>query len=98
MKRIFYTIVIAVTLFVGITFAFKNQQVVELRYYFGMEWSGPLSLALLTTLALGVAVGYLASLRMVIRMQRQLVQARKEVRQIEQEVANLRALPIKDVL
>jgi len=98
MKRIFYTIVIAVTLFVGITFAFKNQQVVELRYYFGLEWSGPLSLALLTTLALGVAVGYLASLRMVIRMQRQLVQARKEVRQIEQEVANLRALPIKDVL
>ena len=98
MKRIFYTIVIAVTLFVGITFAFKNQQVVELRYYFGLEWSGLLSLALLTTLALGVAVGYLASLRMVIRMQRQLVQARKEVRQIEQEVANLRALPIKDVL
>lgn len=98
MKRIFYIIVIAVTLFVGITFAFKNQQVVELRYYFGLEWSGPLSLALLTTLALGVAVGYLASLRMVIHMQRQLVQARKEVRQIEQEVANLRALPIKDVL
>lgn len=98
MKRIFYTVVIAATLFVGITFALKNQQVVELRYYFGLEWSGPLSLALLTTLALGVAVGYLASLRMVIRMQRQLVQARKEVRQIEQEVANLRALPIKDVL
>ena len=98
MKRIFYTIVIAVTLFVGITFALKNQQVVELRYYFGLAWTGTLSLALLTTLALGVAVGYLASLRMVIRMQRQLVQARKEVRQIEQEVANLRALPIKDVL
>jgi putative membrane protein len=35
---------------------------------------------------------------MVIRMQRQLVQARKEVRQIEQEVMNLRALPIKDVI
>lgn len=98
MKRIFYTVVISATLLVGITFVFKNQQVVELRYYFGVEWSGPLSLALLTTLAIGVAVGYLASLRMVIRMQRQLVQARKEIRQIEQEVTNLRALPIKDVL
>jgi len=42
--------------------------------------------------------GYLASLRMVVRMQRQLVQARKEIRQIEQEVINLRALPIKDVI
>lgn len=98
MKRIFYTIVISVTLLVGITFVFKNQQVVDMRYYFGVEWSGPLSLALLTTLAIGVAIGYLASLRMVIRMQRQLVQARKEIRQIEQEVTNLRALPIKDVL
>lgn len=98
MKRIFYTIVIALTLLVGITFAFKNQQVVALHYYFGWEWSGSLSLALLTTLAIGVAVGYVASLRMVIRMQRQLVQARKEIRQIEQEVTNLRALPIKDVL
>ena len=55
-------------------------------------------LALLATLALGVVIGYLASLRMVVRMQRQLVQARKEIRQIEQEVINLRALPIKDVI
>ena len=98
MKRIFYTIVIAVTLLAGITFALKNHQVVVLRYYFGWEWSGSLSLALLASLAIGIAVGYVASLRMVIRMQRQLVQARKEIRQIEQEVTNLRALPIKDVL
>jgi len=98
MKRIFYLIVIAATLLIGITFALKNQQIVELRYYFGWEWSGALSLALLTALAVGVVVGYVASLRMVIRMQRQLVQARKEIRQIEQEVSNLRALPIKDVL
>jgi putative membrane protein len=98
MKRIFYLVVVLVTLVLGVTFALQNQQDVELRYYFGIAWTGPLSLALLATLAAGVAVGYLASLRMVIRMQRQLVQARKEVRQIEQEVANLRALPIKDVI
>ena len=58
----------------------------------------PLSLALLTAFALGVIAGWLASLRMVVRMQRQLVQTRKEVRQVEQEVINLRALPIKDVI
>ena len=98
MKRIFYTVVIVVTLLIGITFVFQNHQLIDLRYYFGMHWTGPLSLALLVTLALGVAIGCLASLRMVIRMQRQLVQARKEIRQIEQEVINLRALPIKDVL
>jgi lipopolysaccharide assembly protein A len=98
MKRIFYLVVIVITLVFGITFAIKNHQDVELVYYFGLQWRGPLSLALLTVLAIGVVVGYLAALRMVIRMQRQLVHARKEIRQIEQEVMNLRALPIKDVI
>lgn len=98
MKRVFYVIVVIVTLFFGVTFAFQNRQEVELAYYFGLQWRGSLSLALLAALAIGIAVGYLAGLGMVIRMQRQLVQARKEVRQIEQEVINLRALPIKDVI
>jgi lipopolysaccharide assembly protein A len=98
MKRVFYILVGVVSLFVGITFAFQNSQNVELKYYFDMTWSGPLSLVLFSVCALGVAVGYVAGLRMVVRMQRQLVQARKEVRQIEQEVTNLRALPIKDVV
>jgi putative membrane protein len=98
MKRLFYFIVIGVTLLFGVTFAFLNREEIDLAYYFGLHWRGSLSIALLATLTIGVAVGYLASLRMVLRMQRQLVQARKEVRQIEQEVMNLRALPIKDVI
>ena len=98
MKRIIYTILAVLVLLIGIAFAIQNKQVIELNYYFGLKWSGPLSLALLTSFAFGVVAGYLASLRMVVRMQRQLVQARKEIRQIEQEVINLRALPIKDVI
>ena len=98
MKRTFYVLLAVVVLFAGITFALHNRQIVEINYYFGVRWGGSLSLALLATLALGVVIGYLASLRMVVRMQRQLVQARKEIRQIEQEVINLRALPIKDVI
>lgn len=98
MKRIFYTILAILVLLIGIAFAIQNGQMVELNYYFGLKWSGPLSLALLTAFAIGVVAGYLAGLRMVVRMQRQLVQARKEIRQIEQEVINLRSLPIKDVI
>jgi putative membrane protein len=98
MKRVFYLVVIVVTVLFGVTFAFQNRQDVELAYYFGLHWRGAFSLALLATLAIGIGIGYLAGLRMVIRMQRQLVQARKDVRQIEQEVMNLRALPIKDVI
>src|SRR5687768_8511728 len=99
MKRIFYLAVILVTLLFGITFAIHNHgQNVDLKYYFDLHWHGPVSIALLTVLAIGVGIGYFAGLRMVIRMQRQLVNARKEIRQIEQEVMNLRALPIKDVI
>ena len=98
MKRIFYTVLAILVLLIGIAFAIQNRQVVELNYYFGLKWSGSLSLALLTAFTLGVVAGYLASLRRVVRMQRQLVQARKEIRQIEQEVINLRSLPIKDVI
>jgi len=98
MKRIIYTVLAIIVLLAGMAFAIQNRQVVEVSYYFGLKWSGPLSLALLITFVIGAAAGYLASLRMVVRMQRQLVQARKEVRQIEQEVINLRSLPIKDVI
>lgn len=98
MKRIIYTILAILVLLIGIAFAIQNKQTIELNYYFGLKWNGPLSLALLTSFAIGVLAGYLASLRMVVRMQRQLVQARKEIRHIEQEVINLRALPIKDVI
>jgi lipopolysaccharide assembly protein A len=98
MKRMFYAFVAATALIAGISFAYQNSQSVTLSYYYGMSWSGPLSIILLAVFAAGAFTGYLASLQLLVRMQRQLVQARKEVRQAEQEVANLRALPIKDVL
>lgn len=98
MKRIVYVVMGVLLFLLGISFAYKNAEVVELRYYFGLSWATPLAVMVLVAFALGVGAGFLASLRMVVQMQRQLVQARKEVRQIEQEVINLRSLPIKDVL
>src|SRR5256885_1339031 len=98
MKRAFYIIIGIVVVFFGITFAFHNRQLVDVSYYFGLSWNGPLALALLAAVAVGVVIGFLASLRAVLRLQAQLAAARKEVRQVEQEVQNLRALPIKDVI
>lgn len=98
MKRILYFLLVIIVLFFGFSFAVRNAQVVDLNYYFGLHWSSPLSLMLLVAFTLGAVCGFMASLRMVIRMQHQLVQARREMRQIEQELINLRSLPIKDVL
>lgn len=98
MKRVLYVIVAIVILFIGVTFAFHNRQTVEVNYYFGLSWTGPLALALLGAVAIGVAVGFLASLRSALRLQRQLAAARGEMRQVEQEIQNLRSMPIKDVV
>lgn len=98
MRRVIYIIIAIVVILFGMTFAFHNRQAVEIGYYFGLHWNGPLALALLATLTLGVAIGFLASLRSLLKLQRQVSTARKEIRQVEQEVQNLRALPIKDVI
>jgi len=98
MIRVFYVVVAVVILFFGVTFAYQNRQTVDVSYYFGLSWNGPLALALLAAVAIGVAIGFLATLRTVLRQQRQLAAARNEMRQVEQEVQNLRALPIRDVV
>ena len=98
MKRLAYFIIALIALFLGATFAFQNNQILSLKYYFGLHWTAPVSVVLLATLAVGIVIGFLAAARIVIRMQRQLVQARKDIVQVEKEVNNLRALPIKDVI
>jgi putative membrane protein len=98
MKRLLYIAVTLIVFFLGITFAFQNKQNVDLNYYLGVHWNAPLSLILVLTLAIGVAIGYLVSLRRVVQARRKLAQARREVKQVEQEVENLRSLPIKDVI
>jgi len=97
MKRLLYLLLALVVSLAGITFTYKNPELVELNYYFGIHWTSPLSFMLLTTLTVGIALGLFASLAMLARMQRQLLLIRRENRQLEQEVNNLRALPIRDV-
>jgi len=97
MKRILYATLALVIFVIGITFTFKNAQPVDLHYYFGVHWHAPLSFMVLTVLTAGIAIGFLSSLAILARMQRQLFKLRRENRQLEQEVSNLRALPIRDV-
>jgi len=98
MKRYFYIFIALIAVFVGLTFALKNNQIVDLIYYFGLHWTAPLSMMLLVSFALGVVCGYLVNIVTVRRVRRALVKARKDIRQVEQEVVNLRSLPIKDVV
>lgn len=98
MKKYFYSVISIIVLVFGFTITLQNRHPVDLNYYFGLHWHTALAWILFAAFAVGVMAGFLASLRMLFRMQRQLVRARKELRRAEQEVTNLRALPIKDVI
>ena len=98
MKKLAYGVLALLALAIGTTFAMQNAQPAVLSYYFGVHWETPLSVMLIATFAGGAVAGLLASLGVIVRLQRQLVQARKDVRGVEQELVNLRSLPIRDVL
>lgn len=98
MKKLIYSIIAIAMLLFGFTVAFQNGHAVDVNYYFGFHWHGPLVWVMLAVFAAGAVIGFLASLKVMVRVQRRLVRARKELRRKEQEVTNLRALPIKDVL
>ncbi|MDA8390432.1 MAG: LapA family protein [Gammaproteobacteria bacterium] len=98
MKRFVYGIGTILVVALGLGFAYRNATPVVVRYYGGLAWTAPLALLLLTALAIGVLLGFLSAFMRLVGLRRQLLQTRKRIRQLEQEVANLRALPIKDVL
>jgi putative membrane protein len=98
MKRILYLILFIVVLVVGLTFALQNSQSVAINYYFDIKWQGPLAVFLLLALAVGSVLGFLASLGYVIRVRHQVNRSRREIRKMEQEITNLRSLPIRDAI
>ncbi|MBE9516093.1 MAG: LapA family protein [Proteobacteria bacterium] len=97
-KKFFYAVIILLAVLLGLTFTLHNAEPVTLQYYFGIELQGALSLVILISFALGVGAGYMANLKTLLGLQRKLVKTRRDVQQAEQEVANIRALPIKDAL
>jgi len=97
-KKFFYVALLLLVVLLGLTFTLHNAESVTLKYYFGIEWQGALSLVIIISFVLGVAAGYLVSLKARLGLQHKLVKLQRDVQQAEQEVANIRALPIKDAL
>jgi putative membrane protein len=98
MRPIIYFLIALPLVFLAATFSVKNSHIVTVSYYYGVEWLVPLSVLLFVVFVFGICVGYLASLKTVIRIQRQASAAKNEARQAEQEVSNLRSLPLKDAV
>jgi lipopolysaccharide assembly protein A len=97
MGRIFRLIFLLLVLVLGLALHVKNDEPVALNYYVGII-DLPLSLVIVSSLAVGALCGIIASLTVILRLKRDNLRLSRQVKAAEQEVSNLRAIPIKDVL
>ena len=95
MVRIVYLVIFLILVIFGIVFAVLNAEPVELNYYFGSK-EVALSLILVLAMIVGAILGIIASASMIISNRREVMKLRKSVEVAEKEVANLRAIPIRD--
>ncbi len=92
--RIIRLLFFFIILLLGLSFAVLNAESVKLDYYFG-SWQAPLSLLLAMVMTLGVVLGTLACMGMLLRLKRELSKLRKSAQLAQEEITNLRALPLK---
>lgn len=79
----------------GSAFAVMNTGNIHIDYYFG-ELDLALPLVLIATLGIGALLGVVASLGSLLRLKRRNAELRRKASLAQEEVKNLRAIPIKD--
>ena len=95
MKRIVTFALLLLVSLLGLTFALMNAEMVRLDYYLG-SLQAPLSLVVVIALIVGAGLGVLASMGIVFAQKRELAKLRKSAKIAEEEVSNLRSLPLND--
>lgn len=79
----------------GVTFACLNAEPVFVNFYIGTS-KVPLSLLLVLALIFGVGMGLLASIIFYLKLKGKNKRLRQRLRLAEEEVSNLRAIPVKN--
>lgn len=93
--RIFSYFFIVFLIIVGVSFAVLNAAPVTIHYYFGVN-ELPLSLLLILCFIFGVLLGLVMSLIVYLRYKRANARLRSRLKIVEEEVSNLRTMPVKD--
>ncbi|BAN69005.1 LapA family protein [endosymbiont of unidentified scaly snail isolate Monju] len=95
MRSLIKLIVAVLLMVLGAAFAIVNEQPVELDLYF-VAVNMPLSMILLLAIGGGILLGSLASFLYFVKIRKENANLRRQARLAEQEVKNLRSLPIND--
>ncbi len=96
MKSIFVIIVALVLAALSMSFFMLNDQVVSIDFYFDNIPEARLPFVLFTAFFIGVLLGCFATLGLVLSHKREIRRLRKIQRENEEELTNLRNLPLKD--
>lgn len=94
MRIIKFILILFIALF-GAAFAVLNATPVNLNYYLGTQ-EAPLALVLVAALLVGALLGVVASFGVVLRLRHEMADLRRQQRLAQQEIDNLRSLPIKE--
>ena len=95
MWRLLSLIIVLVVMALGFAFHLRNGEFFEVDYYLGVVGL-PFSLWMFLALSIGALLGILASLPLVIRYRRDSARLSRRLRMNEQELKNLRVVPMKD--
>ena len=95
MTRFISIVFIVLILLLVLLFTLLNAETVPLNYYFG-QLDQPLALILVVTFVAGALIGLLSSILVILSSRHEVSKLRKQIKHTEQEVMNLRSIPIKD--
>jgi lipopolysaccharide assembly protein A len=92
--RIFYYLFILIIISLGLTFAVLNSAPVAFNYYLGTKQIA-LSLLMISTLGAGIIIGFIFALSPWLKAKKESRALKAKLKNLEQEVSNLRTLPLK---
>ena len=91
LKLIFVIIIVAI----GLAFHNRNSDLVTINYYLG-EIDLSISIIVIGSILIGALLGFLTSLGIILPLRRERSKLNKALKTTEQEVSNLRSIPLKD--
>jgi putative membrane protein len=94
MKRVVIILLLLLVAITGVVVANLNAGAISFNYYFS-SITLPLAVLLFLVLSIGALLGVLLSLGMVFKARREQARISKRLKMCEQEIKNLREIPIK---
>ena len=83
MKVVFYVSTSIVLFLFVFTFIVQNPHDIQVHYYFGMVWDGPIAILLLLTLGAGILFGVFTSSLILLKLKLRLTKVANQLKHLQ---------------